>query len=416
LIYSALEDTKIKSGPQNLVNLFSCLPLSQTTIQEIQEKAQSAKEAITTEERKAATRSIRGSNYLANQSEYLTTLLQERLKGDCDEEEKQKIDQSLKGLERISTIDVASVKDALKLANRANFFSVVADIMDDCIFGANKMPYASLPNEGVLPNPNTGKERTAKDNLKVLSDFLINISEANQFAQSEKIEHQEKAVEVRGEIQHDQKTIKKLKDVWGLKSEDIQNLINGRTNPNTIFDGVADKVSEHIGHLFYYPRIDPSQMYEYEIDGVRSKWAVNEQDWNKVMAKDAASKTAGKTPKYNQGTKPRDNDPEILYQLAGRHLVLAFNCFGGLGCFSVRQQKSITDSFLQDSILEANGWKDEIVEVVGTKRRNVSINAKYLGREVTKNTVLDYQKQKFYTQDSYEAQQKQTSHNDELTI
>lgn len=416
LIYSALEDTKIKNGPQNLVNLFSCLPLSQTTIQEIQEKSQSAKEAITTEERKAATRSIRGSNYLANQSEYLTTLLQERLKGDCDEEEKQKIDQSLKGLERISTIDVASVKDALKLANRANFSSVVVDIMDDCIFGANKMPYASLPNEGVPPNPNTGRERTAKDNLKFLSDFLINISKANHLTQSEETEDQAKAAVIRDEIQHDQKMIKKLKDVWGLKSEDIQSLITGETNPNAIFDNVADKISEYVGHLFYYPRLDPTQMHEYEIDGVRSKWAVSEQEWNKVMAKDAASKAASKTPKYNQGTKPRNNDPEILYQLVGRHLVLAFNCFSGLGCFSVRQQESITDSFLQNSILEANGWNNEIVEVVEKKRKNVPIDTRYLGREVAKHATLNYQEQNFYTKDSYEAHQKQTSHNDELTI
>jgi hypothetical protein len=95
-------------------------------------------------------------------------------------------------------------------------------------------------------------------------------------------------------------------------------------------------------------------MHEYEIDGVRSKWAVSKENSDKVMAKDQTSKAAGKNPKYNQGTKPRNNDLEILYQLAGRHLVLAFNCFSGLGCFHEDYQKRITDDFLQNSVLEEN--------------------------------------------------------------
>jgi hypothetical protein len=346
----------------------------------------------------------------------LTTLLQERLKGDCGEVEKQKIEELLKGLERISTIDVASVKDALKLANRANFSSVVADIMDECIFGANKMPYASLPTEGVPPNPNTGKERAAKDNLKLLSDFLSNVSEASQLAKSEEIKDQAKAVRIRDEIRHDQKAIKKLKDAWGLEGGQIQGLINGTLETNSIFDDVADKISEHVGNLFYYPRVDPTQMHEYEIDGVGSKWAVSEQEWSKVMAKDKASKAAGKSPKYNQGTKPRNNDPEILYQLAGRHLVLAFNCFSGLGCFSVRQQKSITDSFLQNSVLEEGGWKGEIVEIVEQRRRkNIQMDEDHLKKEVTKCATLDSEHQKFYTNDSFVGQ-KETSKSHGATI
>ena len=313
-------------------------------------------------------------------------------------------------------VPVTSIKDSLKLANRANFSSVVADIMDHCIFGANKMTYASLPNEGVPSNPNTGKERAAKDNLKLLSDFLINVSSAKQLTQSEEVKDQTKAARIRDEILHDQKTIKKLKESWGIEDNKIQDLINGALEPDSIFYDVADKISEHVGRLFYYPRLNPTQMHEYEIDGVSSKWAVSEQEWNRVMAKDEASRAASKSPKYNQGTKPRNNDPETLYQLAGRHLVLAFNCFSGLGCFHEDYQKQITDNFLQNSVLEANGWKDEIVEVVGKKRKNVPINIKYLEKEVTKHAALDYQERNFYTKDSYVAQQKQTSRNDELTI
>ena len=52
-------------------------------------------------------------------------------------------------------------------------------------------------------------------------------------------------------------------------------------------------MSKFMGHLFYYPRIDPSKMYDYEIDGVRSMWAVSERDWNKIMAKDELSCTSG---------------------------------------------------------------------------------------------------------------------------
>lgn len=190
---------------------------------------------ITTEERKSFTRSIRGSNYLANQSDYLINLLQERLRGDCNEEERSNINESLEGLKRITSIDVASIKSSLKVANRANFSSVVADIMDICIFGANKMDYASMPTEGVPPNPNTGSERSSKDALKSLSNFLIEVARAKSFFNDMK---PDKARTIRDDLRNDKKTISTLKTVWKLKENQIGELIEGTIDPNEIFNNV----------------------------------------------------------------------------------------------------------------------------------------------------------------------------------
>ena len=401
LIYSNLEGVKISNAPKALAEVFECFPLSKKTIEKMKEKAQNAKETITRDERKDLTRSIRGTNYLAEHTDFLKALLQEKLSslGDDHQEEEEKIAQCLEGLVRISKVDVLSVKDAMKLANRANFSSVVADIMDGCIFGANKMIYASLPNEGVPTNPNTGKERTAKDNLRFLSEFLLEVKKANCLFDSVEEKDKAKAAKIRLDLEQDKNTIKKLEEVWNIKKETAQDLINGTIEPDDIFDDVAEKISEHVGQLFYYPKIDSSKMHEYEIDGKKAKWAVSEEEWQKVTER----------KKYNKGAKPRNNDPEILYQLAGRHLVLIFNCFRGLGCFGVRNQKQITDNFLQNSVLDEQGWdlehgKSSSSALVSHSRMGL----KPLEVGVENHATLDHQRGIFYASDSTRSQQEKT--------
>jgi hypothetical protein len=133
------------------------------------------------------------------------------------------------------------------------------------------------------------------------------------------------------------------------------------------------------------------------------------------MARDEESKKSKKTPKYNQGTTPRSNDHEILGQLAGRHLVLAFNCFKGLGVFGEGNQKKITRSFIMNPVLENNGWKDEKTGtvIVGSKKsrktKDLMMDDDYLKGKIEKHVILDYPHKAFYAKDSTVEQQRNTN-------
>ncbi len=209
---------------------------------------------------------------------------------------------------------------------------------------------------------------------------------ANYLSDSMEEKGRAKAARIRGDLEQDKTTIKKLKE-WGITEDITQNLIKGVTKPDDIFDDISEKISKHVGQLFYYPKIDPSKMHEYEISGEKAKWAVSEEEWQDVMER----------KKYNQGTKPRKNDPEILYQLAGRHLVLTFNCFAGLSYFSVINQKQITDDFLQNSVLDEQGWNHKLSTKPSTDKPE---NLKSLQDGIRDMTTLDYQNGIFYTNDS----------------
>jgi hypothetical protein len=346
LIISSLEGQKISDVPNILHNILGCLPISEAAMNTIKEEAMRERLIVTDEDRKKATRSVRGTNYLVKHNDTLKSLIAK-----MDDVDK-KIELE-RGLERIEEIDPLTIKSAIKSSNILHMSGAVAKIIDICLNGTNKMKYASMSNEGVPENPNTGNEKAAKDNLRLLSDFLEDIADIQSSSERDKQLKQ-------SEISQDKKRITLLGEKWGIDKQTIDNLIDGKAKVDDVFKKVKSQISNHMGQLFYYPRLDPENLHEYKIDGIPGKWAVSKEEWNEVMAQDEKSKQEGKKPKYNKGTKPRNNDPEIMYELTGRHIILCFNCFRGLSRFDKRNQQIITENFLQNCVLDGQGWVEEI--------------------------------------------------------
>jgi hypothetical protein len=479
LAYSSIEGKKVSEIPQNLANNFGSLPLKQESIERMQTLSGEAKELVPVEVRKIATRQIRGGNHILVAKDYLRELINNTRSKIDDSNQVRYLDEIDKGLNRItSEIDTHPIRQAIRLGNRANLAPVVKEIMDDCVFGANKMKYASLPTEGVPPNPNTGQEQHAKNDLLLLSDFIqdarsvvdLNASENDQLMQTlpedlrvlddiktletlqKKWNISSKAIErlldtstgksfperldqllqvkvdgvpklddmvkymetiltkpidgersqsVKakiGEILTNAEDIALFKEKWEISASDIGRLLNCSKNPELLegvksqlksqkhaatdlveeeneeqlitkilqaqFDAketVQDKITRRMGELFYYPHLDQDKLHHYTIyEGTEhaetADWAVGKDEWDRAKSKQH----------YTQWSKPRNNNPEIMHELVGRHLVLTFRCFEGLSEFSVDKQEELTNGFLLSSVLDNSklndnqGWKDGI--------------------------------------------------------
>ncbi len=184
-----------------------------------------------------------------------------------------------------------------------------------------------------------------------------------------------------------------LNKTWGIDNSQANGLIEGKVDADSIFGAVRQQISKHVGELFYYPRL--TKTYEYPIDGDTKKWAVSRKDWD----------TVSESKKYNKGTNPRSNDHEILGQLAGRHLVLAFNCFKGFGTFQVNNQETITRDFVKESVLNDNGWSNEKINTTistsarkgATKQKDTMMDRPYIENKIKEYATLDYTNKIFYT-------------------
>ena len=246
-----------------------------------------------------------------------------------------------------------------------------AIIIDCAVFAANKMPYANFPTEGVPANPNTGSERIAKNRLALLSDVLETVVEMRD---SQKAIHQ-RLVEQLHRMQDN------LQKHWGITRYQIDELLQNNTITDDLFysEEIQRKIAYYISQLFYFPRLQTT--HHYTINGIEGDWAVSKEDWCEVMKIDPETeqKISGK-PRYNHGTLPRNNDPEIMYDVAGRHLVAIFHAFRGLSRFCEENQESIVESFLEKSVLKDSMDGDESMEgftssIVRQKIRDVTILA-----------------------------------------
>lgn len=443
LAYSSIEGVKVTKAAELLRKSFETLPLAQEVVDEICSEAEKDRPVITKKERKEITRAIRGNNYFASQSEYL----EEHISSLPEDHPSKRILE--KGQERARIIDEEYIKSAIVSSNMHHASSCVTAIMDSCLYGSNRMENVTFPKEGVPDNPNTGEEKGAKNDLKLLSNFLLEIKEINDISGEDKLKRLEeldfKDLEDRWNISRiriidllskgTEKTFQeKLDDLLDLRvgdlSADLQHfsqdidtiqkykggkrkeealarldsLINEpqseyraflqnecnitqddltslKENPDsTLFYlnlrdkvdqtrpmAVQDKISQRMGHLFYYPRVDPDNLPE------------NSQEWQEALAKGT----------YTQGTKPRDNNPDTMYEVVGRHIVLTMNCFRGLSEFETENQKQLVREFLNNSILKQQGWNQE-----------PEFNLKKLNDGITEYSTLDHETGNFYTTES----------------
>jgi hypothetical protein len=309
---------------------FGKISLGKKGLKELEELACSLSDEemssiISREDRKKLTRNLRGSNYLCEAKDELGDIAK-TLPSD-------KQDIIVNGLERIEHIEyIDKIKEAIKLSNRAILSDVISGMLDICIWGSNKLEYVSFPEEGLGKNPNTGEEKKAKDGLRLLSDFLEDVSDVL----CGKVEKTEE------DSLFNKKTKQKLAKEWGITKERIGELLSGKIQLDDILDNEAfGNISNYMGKLFYYPRVAEDKL----IDG-------SSEEWGSII----------ESKHYNKGALPRDNAVDKLYQVTARHVVLIFNCFRGLCKLSVRTQQAIVDSFLND-LIEKEGWKEKGVEL-----------------------------------------------------
>ncbi len=64
---------------------------------------------------------------------------------------------------------------------------------------------------------------------------------ANYLSDSMEEKGRAKAARIRGDLEQDKTTIKKLKE-WGITEDITQNLIKGVTKPDDIFDDISEKI------------------------------------------------------------------------------------------------------------------------------------------------------------------------------
>lgn len=280
-----------------------------------------------------------------------------------------------------------------------------AAILIDCaVFAANKMPYANFPTEGVPTNPNTGSEQTAKNRLGLLSDVIESVATIRDLSEKTDERSQRKLQEERDRFQEyfSPKRQGNLREHWGITGEQVDDLLEKKTVIDDLFTAaLQDKIANHVGQLFYYPRLtDPHE--NIVIDGVLGDWAVTQEEWNKTMARDADSVAKCKAQKYNLGALPRSNNPEIMYDVVGRHLVATFNAFRGLSGFGRENQEAIVDGFLEKAVLENSGlnrnqgWEGLVDSETGNEIDLVSAK-----EEIGKVTTLDHDSRIFAAKDSH---------------
>ena len=65
-----------------------------------------------------------------------------------------------------------------------------------------------------------------------------------------------------------------------------------------------------------------------------------------------------KNKKYKDGTKPRDNNLNTLYNVAAWHVVLVFHCFKGLQALNPDIQENIVGEFIKN-VLSQQNWDKE---------------------------------------------------------
>ncbi len=255
--------------------------------------------------------------------------------------------------------DYNASHDALIIAARVEYAKMISSAMDVCLLGANKMPNVSYPTEGVDPNPNTGKEKEAKNNLLLLSNFLGRAAKAEE----------------RIDLLGDSKFLKKLEEKWGISEEQVNSIFDESEAEDfdledqlseIILPTVQAQLTQHMSELFYYPSLQTT--HHYTINGIAGNWAVSKEEWCDVMKIDPETeqRIRGKTPRYNKGTLPRGNDLDEMVKTVGQAQVGFAHMLPELALFGDEKYKEIMDGFLANSVINnsrengGKGWGEMV--------------------------------------------------------
>ncbi|MBU6140402.1 MAG: hypothetical protein KGP29_02445 [Proteobacteria bacterium] len=283
----------------------------------------------------------------------------------------------------LSEEDYSATHDALIIAARAQYAKMIEATMDVCLFGANKMPNVSYPTEGVAPNPNTGKEKEAKNNLLLLDNFIERVASVYNSSA-------EDAEEAKTNLLNDSEFLGRLKTKWGVSREIVESLFeitvpssatasadleDSEESPleqklsEVLLPRIHAQLARNMGELFYYPSLPVDQTHRYPIKVgsgrterlIEENWSVSQEEWQDVMK---ANPTTGErvegAPKYNKGTLPRSNNLDEMYKTVAQAEVAFSKLLPSLQYFGEEKYEAIMNGFLINSVIsnsQVNGGK-----------------------------------------------------------
>lgn len=363
----AIAGQKISEAAGKIVEAFAAFPISEQAIEEMQERlSELAQEAMRF---RTAKRSLKA------QKEANPNFLPET--------------------------DYNASHDALKIAARAEYAKMISSAMDTCLLGANKMPNVSYPTEGFDPNPNTGKEKEAKNNLLLLNSFLGRVTQTQDGT----------------DLLGDPEFLKMLEKKWGISAEQVNSIFVGSETEDfdledqlndIILPVVQAQLNQHMSELFYYPNLQETYRYPIKVKVGREEfliekdWAVSRDEWQDVMKTipETGERIAGK-PKYNKGTLPRSNDLDEMVKTVGQAQVGFAHMLPELALFGQRNYRAIMEGFLINSVINnsrengGKGWGDtlriasESENPVEWLSRNIQERAAKIDYELPLNSRLN---------------------------
>ena len=298
----------------------------------------------------------------------------------------------------LSEKDYNASHDALKIAARSEYAKIIASAVDVCLLGANKMPNVSYVTEGATEstkdkNPNTGKEKGAKNNLLLLARFLGQLNEAFE---SESAEENQRRIQ---ELLDDSDLLYNLEEKWGISAGTIEGIKSKSLSADfdledelaeSILPIVREQINRHMSELFYYPSLQTT--HHYTICRVEGDWAVTEKAWCDIMHLDPEATYSSK-PKYNKGALPRNNDLDEMAKTVGQAQVGFAQLVPELALFGDENYKKLMDDFLTHSVIYPSkengnrGW-DELISggVPGTQA-----SLEKLTNKIKENFTINYE-------------------------
>jgi hypothetical protein len=85
----------------------------------------------------------------------------------------------------------------------------------------------------------------------------------------------------------------------------------------------------------------------------------------------------------------RAKEPDTLYKVVARHIVIAFNAFENIGSIGENYKGSIINSFINNGVLIKNNWKDV---KVGEKREEVKLDVNIIKERIKRYANLSENK------------------------
>ncbi len=323
LVLSILESTNAKHFSKNLIPGLKCIGIGEF-LDEKKEKKEKQGKGEKLQGLIEELQAVKEENISKDERQYIINIFERHLKN-CQEDDTER-----EKCEKVLDRNI----NAIRHSNRANLVAVIEKIILVVLENTNIMRYVSFPRQGGEETPSRG-ERTAKNDLRVLNDFLLEL--AGRFDEARAVLEQHASSlshrEIKGGFGYagysfaviDKKSSGKLSKEEEKSEESECKKISKEVITEIISDEqkFINQIADKMNLLFWYPMIPEEKLIKPE------NWKEKAKQYN-----------------YSKNAQFRTNKLEILYQVAARHIVLIFNCYKGLVYLPENIQEEIVDQFL----------------------------------------------------------------------